>query len=60
MVRIDQIDPYFKPMSSYRYNALGQANPYLSPHPPYLTLGRDKKTRQAAYRSLFRTELDSL
>ncbi len=36
-----------------------QANPYLSPHPLYLALGKDDKTRQAAYRSLFRAELDN-
>jgi hypothetical protein len=38
---------------------LGQANPYLSPHSLYLVLGKDDKTRQAAYRSLFRAELDN-
>ena len=44
--------------TSYRANALGQANPRLTPHPIYLALGRDDKQRQAAYRALFRTPLD--
>ncbi|MCP5087565.1 MAG: transposase, partial [Rhodobacteraceae bacterium] len=39
--------------------ALGQANPCLLPHPLYLALGKDDKTRQATYRGLFRTELDN-
>jgi hypothetical protein len=51
-------DPAHYRWSSYRHNALGQANRYLVPHPLYLELGRDDKTRQAAYRSLFRVELD--
>ena len=51
-------DPAHYRWSSYRHNALGQANRYLVPHPLYLELGRDDKTRQAAYRSLFRAELD--
>ena len=41
------------------YNALGQANPYLAPHPLYLALGQDCKERQAAYRELFQVQLDS-
>ena len=45
--------------TSYRHNALGQANPYLTPHPLYLTLGRDDKERRTVYRDLFRTQLDS-
>jgi len=52
-------DPAHYPWSSYRRNALGRANPYLSPHPLYLALGKDEKTRRAAYRSLFRAELDN-
>ena len=39
---------------SVSLNALGQANPYLAPHPLYLALGRDGKEKQAAYRELFR------
>ena len=41
------------------YNALGQANPYLAPHPLYLALGQDCKEREAAYRELFQVQLDS-
>ena len=33
-------------------------NRYLSPHPLYLALGSEAKTRQASYRALFRPELD--
>jgi putative transposase len=52
-------DPTHYHWTSYRHNALGQANPYLTPHPLYLALGRDDKKRQAAYRSLFRAQLDN-
>ena len=51
-------DPAHYRWTSYRHNALGQANPYLTPHPLYLALGADEKERQAAYRQLFRAELD--
>ena len=51
-------DPSDYRWSSYRHNALGQMNHYLFPHPLYLALGSQAKTRQAAYRALFRTELD--
>ena len=51
-------DPAHYRWSSYRHNALGQPNRYLVPHPLYLGLGKDDRTRQAAYRGLFRAELD--
>lgn len=51
-------DPAHYRWSSYRHNALGQVNRYLSPHSLYLALGSEAKTRQATYRALFRTELD--
>jgi len=53
-------DPAHYRWSSYRHNALGQSNPYLTQHPLYLGLGlgNDEKTRQVAYRSLFSTDLD--
>ena len=51
-------DPVHYQWSSYRRNALGHANAYLTPHPLYLALGSDNEARQAAYRSLFRTELN--
>lgn len=51
-------DPAHYRWTSYRHNALGQPNTYLLPHPIYFSLGHDGKTRQSAYRSLFRGELD--
>ena len=50
-------DPAHYRWTSYRYNTLGKATPYLSPHPLYLALGKDDKTRRAAYRHLFRAQL---
>ena len=51
-------DPAHYLWTSYRHNGLGQADPSITPHPLYLALGRGDKTRQAAYRHLFRAELD--
>ena len=51
-------DPAHYRWTSYRHNVLGQANSYLSPHSLYLSLEKGDKTRQAAYRRLFRSELD--
>jgi putative transposase len=51
-------DPAHYRWTSYRANALGQANAHLTLHPVYLALGRGGKERQAAYRALFRTQLD--
>ena len=45
--------------SSYRANGLGQADSRLTPHPLFLALGRDDAARRAAYRSLFRPQLDA-
>jgi len=45
--------------SSYRHNALGQPDSRLSPHPVYTAMAASDKARQAAYRALFRAELDS-
>ena len=59
-VRADMVnDPARYPWSSYRHNALGEPNRYLSPHPLYRALGKDEHTRQAAYRGLCRAELDN-
>lgn len=44
--------------SSYRANAQGEANSLVAPHDVYLSLGGDPSSRQAAYRELFRHELD--
>jgi putative transposase len=58
-VRAAMVDePAHYRWTSYRHNALGQANPYLAPHSVYLAVGKDDKDRQAAYRALFRTQLD--
>lgn len=45
--------------SSYRANAQGEADALLSAHPLYSALGSDAVSRQAAYRELFRFELES-
>ncbi len=44
--------------SSYACNGQGERSDLLSPHSVYLSLGRSGKKRQAAYRKLFRHELD--
>ena len=44
--------------SSYRHNALDQANNVITPHTLYQSLGLNPERRQAAYRNLFRSELD--
>ena len=51
-------DPGDYPSSSYRANALGEANGILSPHPLYLALGADDAVRRQAYRDRFRIALD--
>jgi len=59
-VRAAMVDnPAHYRWTSYRHNALGQANPYLTPHPHYRAIGRDDMERQAAYRELFRAQLDN-
>lgn len=44
--------------SSYRANAQGEENALVQPHECYLALGASAPERQAAYRELFRYELD--
>jgi len=44
--------------SSYRVNAQGEESGLVTPHPLYLALGGDVACRQAAYRELFRHELE--
>ena len=51
-------DPAHYRWTSYRGNGLGQADARLTPHTLYLALGSDGKERQAAYRALFRAQLD--
>lgn len=58
-VRAAMVDaPAHYRWTSYRHNALGQTNSTISPNPFYLLQGRGDNTRQAAYRRLFRVELD--
>lgn len=52
-------DPAHYRWSSYRSNGLGQPDVLLTPHAVYTGLGRDEGERQAAYRALFRPELDA-
>ena len=51
-------DPAQYRRSSYRHNGLGQEDSRLTQHPLYKSLGSDQATRLAAYRDLFRSELD--
>jgi len=51
-------DPAHYRWSSYRANALGQAQPRVTPHPVYTGIARDESERHAAYRQLFRPQLD--
>ncbi|MEI7432114.1 MAG: transposase [Betaproteobacteria bacterium] len=44
--------------SSYRANAQGEASLLLRPHSLYTLLGKTPEERQAAYRELFRYQLD--
>ena len=46
------------PYSSYSSNALGKADPLVTPHPAYLELSTDAITRRRAYRRLFEDQLD--
>ena len=58
-VRADMVqDPGQYRWSSYRHNGLGQPDPRITPHPLYFALDRNDADRQAAYRALFRSELD--
>jgi putative transposase len=41
------------PWSSYRANALGEADALVAPHPHYFSLARSPESRQAAYAALF-------
>jgi putative transposase len=51
-------DPAHYRWTSYPANALGQRDARVTPHPLYRALGRSDKERQAAYRALFRAQLD--
>ena len=51
-------DPAHYRWSSYRANALGQADARVTPHALYRALGRTEGERRAAYRALFSAQLD--
>lgn len=51
-------DPAQYRWSSYRANGLGQGDELLTPHVVYSSLGGQDAERRAAYRALFRSELD--
>jgi len=51
-------DPAQYRWSSYQHHALGQTDQRLQHHPLYLALGKNEEIRNAAYRDLFRYELD--
>jgi putative transposase len=51
-------DPADCRWTSYRANGLGRSDGLLTPHAVYAGLGHDVSARQAAYRELFRHELD--
>jgi len=51
-------DPGLYRWSSYRHNGLGQTDSRITPHSVYLSMDRDETDRQAAYRALFRSQLD--
>lgn len=52
---VDQVEDYR--WSSYRFNALGEHNPVLSPHMLYKQLGDTKLERLAEYKKLFLNDL---
>jgi putative transposase len=51
-------DPSLYRWSSYRHNALGQTDTRITPHQVYLGIDGNETVRQAAYRDLFRHQLD--
>jgi len=52
-------DPAHYRWSSYRANGLGQADPLLTPHVIYTSLGQSEEDRMEAYRALFQLKLDN-
>ena len=48
------------PWSSYRFNALGEEDGLLVPHPEYLRLGKTNSERQQPYRELFNARIPPL
>jgi len=52
-------EPALYRFRSYRFKGLFRANQYVSPHPVYVSLGKNSKSRQTAYRNGFRAEFDT-
>jgi putative transposase len=52
-------DPAHYRWSSYRVLALGEASSIVTPHPLYLALAAEPAQRQAAYRGLFKAQLEA-
>jgi len=52
-------DPTHYPWSSYHINAWSRQDDLVEPHDEYLRLGGEGGARQAAYRQLFRSQLDN-
>lgn len=50
-------DPASYAWSSFRRNALGEPDPIVTPHEVHTALGADDRSRCAAYRQLFASEL---
>ena len=44
--------------TSYRSNGQGERQDWLTPHPEYLALGNNRRTRSACYRDLFTSPVD--
>jgi REP-associated tyrosine transposase len=59
-VRAGMVDrPHQYRWSSYRCNALGEADALITPHALYLALGSSPSEQQVAYRALFEAHLES-
>jgi putative transposase len=56
-VRAHMVAPEDYPWSSYRCNALGAADPVITPHSLYLALADGDEARRAQYRSLFAEQI---
>ena len=52
-------DPAHYRWTSYRHNALGATDSRITPHVLYQALGQTGKSRQTAYRALFRAQLEA-
>lgn len=59
-VRANMVEhPAEYPWSSYRINAQGEVSDFIKPHKQYMQMGARLCSRTAAYRELFRVDLDA-